>query len=55
MQETETETAVSLNFKHYSRKPGIVVDSRTNKEYIYDSLDTKILVYEDRVTGWFFR
>ncbi len=54
MQEIETETAVSLNFKHYSRKPGIVVDSRTNEEYIYDSLDTKILVYEDRVTGWFF-
>jgi hypothetical protein len=54
MQETETETAVSLNFKHYSREPGIVVDSRTNKKYIYDSLDTKILVYEDRVTAWFF-
>ncbi len=55
MQEIETKIAASPNFKHYNRKPGMVVDSRTNEEYIYDSLDTKILVYEDRVAGWFFR
>jgi hypothetical protein len=48
------EIAVSLNFKKYSDKPGVVVDFRTKQEYAEDALDTKILVYEDRVVGWFF-
>jgi hypothetical protein len=33
----------------------VVVDFRSKKEYAEDAVDTKILVYEDRVTGWFFR
>jgi hypothetical protein len=50
-----SEIAVSLNFKRYSDKPGVIVDHRSKKEYREDALDTKILVHEDRVNGWFFR
>lgn len=49
------ETAISLNFKRYSHKSGIIVDFRNKMEYPEDAVDTKILVYEDRVAGWFFR
>lgn len=54
-KEMVREIAVSPNFKRYSNKPGVVVDSRSKQEYPEDAVDTKILVYEDRVAGWFFR
>jgi hypothetical protein len=47
------EKAISLNFKVYSNKPNKVIDFRTKKEYDLNNIDTKILVYEDRVLGWF--
>ncbi len=47
------EVAVSLNFKMYRDRPGVVVDYRTKQEYPKDAIDTHILVYEDRVKGWF--
>ena len=49
------ETAISLNFKVYSDRPGFVVDSRTKLEYPLQDAETKILVYEDRVIGWFLQ
>ncbi len=50
---TVYETAISLNFKAYSDRPDVVVDSRTKQEYPTGAVDTSILVYEDRVKGWF--
>jgi len=47
--------AVSLNFRQYLDRPEVVVDSRTRREYSIQDPDTKILVYEDRVTGWFLQ
>jgi hypothetical protein len=35
--------------------PGVFVDSRTQREYPEDDIETKILVYEDRVLGWFLQ
>src|SRR6266446_5207747 len=49
------EAAVSLNFKRYSDCPGVVIDFRTKREYPEHDIETKILVYEDRVKGWFFQ
>lgn len=49
----EQELAISLNFKWYSNRPSHVVDFRTKQEYAKDALDTKIMVYEDLVSGWF--
>jgi hypothetical protein len=47
------ELAISPNFKIYADGPGVVVDFRTKREYLKNETQTKILVYEDRVTGWF--
>lgn len=49
------EIAISLNFRIYSDRPDVVIDQRTKKEYTKDDLDTGILVYEDRVRGWFLK
>src|SRR3990170_2990231 len=49
------EIAISLNFKRYSNRPGFVLDFRTKREYPAQDVETKILVYEDRVTGWFLQ
>jgi hypothetical protein len=46
-------TAISLNFKIYSDRPNVVIDNRTEKKYRKDDINTGILVYEDRVNGWF--
>lgn len=55
-RETDpAEKAVSLNFKIYGQRPDLVFDFRTKKEYPRNDLDTKILVYEDRVLGWFLK
>jgi hypothetical protein len=47
--------AVSLNFKIDSTQPDIVVDARDGATHPAAALDTKILIYEDRVRGWFLR
>lgn len=47
--------AVSLNFRQYLDRPEVVVDSRTSREYSIRDTETKILVYEDLVTGWFLQ
>lgn len=49
------EIAISLNFRKYPDRPGVVVDSRTGREYLIQDIETKILVYEDRVIGWFLQ
>ena len=49
------EFAVSPNFKQYPDRPDLFVDDRTKQEHPYDTLNTAILVYEDKVKGWFFR
>jgi len=49
------ELAISLNFKIYADRQGVVIDFRTKQEYVAHDVQTKILVYEDRVTGWFLR
>jgi hypothetical protein len=51
----EREQAVSLHFKKFSRHPGVIVDSRSDKEFPASDAATWVLIYEDRVEGWFFR
>lgn len=48
-----SEIAVSPNFKIYNDRPNFVVDSRNKSEYPIHDIQTKILVYENCVTGWF--
>ena len=50
-----SEIAISLNFRVYSDRRDVVIHQRTKKEYPRDDLDTGILVYEDRVKGWFIK
>ena len=52
---TFKEVALSLNFKSYLGRPGVVIDARTKMEYPDDEFETKVLIYEDRVRNWFLR
>jgi hypothetical protein len=49
------EIAISLNFRIYSDRPNVIINQRTKKEYTKNDIETAILVYEDRVKGWFLR
>jgi hypothetical protein len=40
-------------FKPFS-KPGIIFDSKENQELPKDDIQTSVLIYEDRVKGYFF-
>ncbi|MBL7197738.1 MAG: hypothetical protein ISS47_06530 [Candidatus Omnitrophica bacterium] len=50
----EHEAAISKNYKWIlkNEKPSLI-DVRTGIEHDHNKIDTKILVYEDRVSGWF--
>ena len=52
---TYRELAVSPNFKIFPDRKELFIHGQTRQAYPYDSLDTAILVYEDRVKGWFLR
>jgi hypothetical protein len=45
---------ISLHFK-IDEQTGEVIDDRSGARYAPADTDTKILIYEDRVNGWFMR
>jgi hypothetical protein len=49
------DTAISLHFRISADDLTVVRDAQTGKSYPAGDLDTKILIYEDRVMGWFLR
>ena len=51
--ERFTNFAISRNF-HIDTDRRKVIDDRDKSEYDYD-MDSKILIYEDRVSGWFLQ
>jgi hypothetical protein len=48
------DLAISPNYRQVVSDPSNALDVRTGNKHPLSSIDTKILVFEDRVKGWFF-
>ena len=46
--------ALSLNFHSIPNNSSEVFNTKSNRKYPKNDIDTKILIYEDRVKNWFF-
>lgn len=51
----EPHTAISQHFKRFDADPAWVWDMRDDTWHDYALIDSRVLVYKDRVQGWFFQ